>query len=316
MSHKLIVYGDIGMDIFVQVDQLPQAGQDAIASNFAMLPGGAVAHTAVVAARLGAPVMFVGLTGQDQLADLLLADLRQHQVDTTYLQQVAGPTATILAVVDQQGERTMYSYRGVSTTQAYGEIPGDLFAPGDCLHLSGYSFQDRYSRATALALLAQARDKEARVSLDPSFHFARAFRAEHQQALGKLDWIFPNQEEAQLMSGASDPAAAAQWLQATGIKTVVVKRGRQGCTIATPQGIIQVPSYPVDTVIDTTGAGDAFCGGFLAATLAGAPIVHAAQMGHAAAAYVIGQLGGHTGAPTLAQVEQLMQDARCNMQDR
>jgi ribokinase len=108
------------------------------------------------------------------------------------------------------------------------------------------------------------------------------------------------------MSGASDPATAAKRLLATGSKTVVVKCGRQGCTIATGQGIIHVPGFPAATVVDTTGAGDAFCGGFLAATLAGAPLVHAARMGHAAAVYVIGQLGGHTGAPTLAQVEQLM----------
>lgn len=306
MTHKLIVYGDIGMDIFVQVDQLPQAGQDAIASNFAMLPGGAVAHTAVVAAQLGATVTFVGLTGQDQLADLLVADLQRYGVKTNHLRRVEGPTATILAVVDAHGERTMYSYRGVSTTMFYGPLPYDLFKPGDCLHLSGYSFQDGYSRTTALALLAQARAQGAWVALDPSFHFARAFQSEHRAGLGQLDWIFPNLEEAQLMTGAADPQTAAERLQATGIKTVVVKCGRQGCTIATTQGIIHVPGFPAATVVDTTGAGDAFCGGFLAATLAGAPVVRAAQMGHAAAVYVIGQLGGHTGAPTLAQVEQLM----------
>lgn len=306
MTRKLVVYGDIGMDIFVQVDRLPQAGQDAIASNLVMLPGGAAAHCAVVAARLGTPVRFVGLTGDDHLTDLLLADLRQHGVDTTHLRQIDGPTMTVIAAVDQSGERTMYSYRGIGGSTAYGPLPPDLLHPGDCLHLTGYSFQDQYSQVTALALIDAAHRQGALVALDPSFHFARTFATAGNELLQGVDFLFPNQEEAQLMSGVADPQQAARCLHQAGAKTVIVKRGRQGCTIASAQGIMDIPAYPVAPVVDTTGAGDAFCGGFLAAALAGDDVRDAARLGHAAAAHVIGQLGGHQAAPTPVQVKQLM----------
>jgi sugar/nucleoside kinase (ribokinase family) len=302
MPRKLIVYGDIGMDIFVQVDAIPHTGEDAIAHELALLPAGSAANCAAIAARLGTLVEFVGLTGRDQLAEMLVADLRKYQVGVRHLRQVDGPAAVIIAVVDAQGERTMFSYRGVSTQTAYGELPHDLIGHDDYLHLSGYSFQDEYSKASALACMAQAREKGARIALDPSFHFAREYKSNHAHALQDIDFIFPNREEAALMSGTDDPAAAAAIIRAFGPKTVVIKLGSQGCLIASNQATLHVPAYPANAVVDTTGAGDAFCGGFLAALLRGLDLCLAAKMGHATAVQVIGQSGGRTGAPTLAAV--------------
>ncbi len=299
---KLIVCGDIGMDIFVQVDAMPHTGQDAIAHAIALLPAGSAANCAAVAARLGTVVEFVGLTGRDQLAETLIADLRQYEVGVRHLRQVAGGAAVIIAVVDAHGERTMLSHRGVSTQTAYGELAPDLMEPGDCLHLSGYSFQDPLSKASALAWIAQAREKGAQITLDPSFHFAHECRSSHADALPAIDFIFPNREEATLMSGADDPIAAAAIIRRFGPKTVVIKLGSQGCLIASHQTTLHVPAYPTAAVVDTTGAGDAFCGGFLAARLWGLELEQAAKVGHAAAAQVIGQPGGHTGAPTLATI--------------
>ena len=88
MPRKLIVYGDIGVDLFVQVDAMPQVGQDAIAHNLAFLPAGSAANCAVTAARLGAPVEFAGLTGRDHLTPMLLDDLRDAGVHYRHLHQV------------------------------------------------------------------------------------------------------------------------------------------------------------------------------------------------------------------------------------
>ncbi len=316
MPRKLVVYGDIGMDIFVRVDALPQSGQDAIAHDIALLPAGSAANCAAVAARLGTTVEFVGLTGRDPLAEMLIADLRQLQVGVRHLRQATGPAAVIIAVVDAQGERTMLSYRGVSLQTAYGELAPDLIDPTDCLHLSGYSFQDPTSKATALAWIAQARQQGAQITLDPSFHFAREFKASHADALQAIDFIFPNQAEAMLMSGTADPIAAAAIIRALGPKTVIIKLGSQGCLIASAQATTHVPAYAVKTVVDTTGAGDAFCGGFLAALLHDLTPEQAAKVGHAAAAQVIGQPGGRAGAPTLALlIDQLVRAGDLRLAD-
>lgn len=302
MPPKLVVYGDLAVDLFVQVDSMPGVGQDAIVHHLAFLPAGSAANCAVTAARLGATVEFVGLTGHDHLTPILLEDLRTSQVRYGHLRQVEGPTAVIVAVVDQQGERTFYSYRGVSSWTAYGPLPPELLAPGDWLHLSGYSFQDEYSQATALAFIAQAEARGAHITLDPSFHFAREFRTRYASLLPALDFVFPNREEAYLMSGATDPEQAAAIIRTFGVKTVVMKLGSQGCLIASAEGNCYVPAYPAAQVVDTTGAGDAFCAGFLTGQLWGLAASASAKIGHGAAVCVIGQLGGHAGSPTLPQL--------------
>jgi sugar/nucleoside kinase (ribokinase family) len=298
---RLIVYGDIGMDLIMQVARPPHSGEDTLVHAMAWLPAGSAANCAVVAARLGASVDFVGLIGSDHLVQSLLADLRLCQVGIEHLRQVDGPTAVIVVIVDTQGERTFYSYRGVNSTHSYGAVAPGLLHPGDYLHLTGYSFQDEHSCASALALLEQAHLVGARIALDPSFLFARDFGITPHPFLTGIDYIFPNETEAYLMTGAADPLTAARRLQAFGIRTVIVKQGAQGCVIADAQGVVEVPAYPVRQVVDTTGAGDAFCGGFLMACLRGSDPLTAAKLGHAAAASVIEGLGGHQTAPTLGE---------------
>jgi sugar/nucleoside kinase (ribokinase family) len=294
---RLICYGDLCIDILVQAEAFPQPGQDATARHVALLPGGSAANCAVIAARLGVPTQLVGVTGKDTLADVLVNDLRQNGVQTDHLRRVDALTAVTIAILSQRGERTFLSFRG-SNAQPYGPLPADLVAAGDCLHLSGYSFQDDSSQATALALMQQARAHGALIALDPSFQFAR----EHGSSpvLADLDFIFPSQEEARLLSGTGDPTQAAARIRALGPKTVVVKLGESGCFIASEAINAHVPAYPVTHLVDTTGAGDAFCGGFLSGILTGWSAQQAARLGHMTAAHIIGALGGHAAAPSLA----------------
>ncbi|MCC7447319.1 MAG: carbohydrate kinase family protein [Anaerolineae bacterium] len=299
MPPTLICYGDLCTDIFAKTDAFPQPGQDAVVDHLAFMPAGSAANCAVTAARLGVPTMFIGVVGSDLLGAMLVDDLKANHVDVTHLRQVDGTSGATIALVGANGEHTFYSYRGVNGSAAYGLVPPDLIHAGDFLHVSGYSFQAEHSRQTALALIRQAKAVGAPISLDASFHFARQARDQFCTILADLDFIFPNAEEAHLISGMDNPAEAAAIIRALGPKIVVIKQGRAGCTIDTAQGQMFVPAYPVDPVVDTTGAGDAFCGGFLAARLWGWEAANAAQIGHAAAAQVIRQWGGHVGAPTL-----------------
>lgn len=299
MPPSLICYGDLCTDIFAKTDAFPQPGQDAVVDHLAFMPAGSAPNCAVTAARLGVPAAFVGVVGSDVLGARLVDDLKANHVEITHIRQVDGTSGATIALVGANGEHTFFSFRGVNGSAAYGPIPPDLIRAQDCLHLSGYSFQAEHSRQTALALIRQAKAVGARISLDPSFHFARQAREQFRAVLADLDFIFPNAEEAHLISGMNSPQEAAPIIRALGPKTVVIKLGSAGCIIDSAQGQMFVPAYPVDRVVDTTGAGDAFCGGFLAATLWGWHTADAAQIGHLAAARVVSQWGGHAGAPML-----------------
>jgi sugar/nucleoside kinase (ribokinase family) len=229
-------------------------------------------------------------------------DLFENAVSTLHLRRTTAPTAVVVVILNRQGERAFYSFRGAAATAAYGPIAADLLRPGDWLHLSGYSFQDESSRETALALIARGKEVGATISLDPSFHSARDFRTKMYPVLADIDLLFPNREEAERMTGVSAPPQAAALLRTLGPKTVVIKLGSDGCYVASDEGNTYVPAYPVHDVVDATGAGDAFCGGFLASTLRNMPPSQATQVGHAVAASVIARRGGHIGSPTISEI--------------
>jgi sugar/nucleoside kinase (ribokinase family) len=233
------------------------------------------------------------------MATMLIDDLVANGINVDHLKQVDRPTGVTIAIFG--AERTFLSFRGANALP-YGPIPDHLIKLGDCLHLSGYSFQNEESRNTALALISQAKRRDGHISLDPSFHFAREFGEQKTQSsalLADLDFIFPNLEEARLLSGTDDPIEAATRIRADGPKAVIVTLGDQGCYVDSDHRKVLVPTFPVHQVVDATGAGDAFCGGFLAGMLWGLDMTQAAQLGHIAAGRVIGQVGGHKDTPSL-----------------
>jgi len=301
---KLIVYGDIAVDVTILAAATPTPGGDVTDAEIYVRPGGSAANCAVVAARLGVPVEFVGVTGSDYLAQMLSDDLCANGVSCQHLRQTTSPTAVIAVMVYPDGERTFYSFRGAAALAPYGPLPSDLIRPGDFVHLSGYSFQDELSRETAHQVIALARKAGATISLDPSFHAVQDFRNKLLPVMSDIDIMFPNAEEARRITGERAIERAAAALQSFGLKTVVIKLGAEGCYLAAPCRSIHVPACPADAVVDATGAGDAFCGGFLAGLLNGLDPTEAARLGHVAAVHVIAHRGGHAGAPALAEVRQ------------
>ncbi len=296
---RLYVYGDLNADICLHARTFPQPGQDSVVDDLAILPGGSAANCAATAARLGVSVELIGVTGQDALSEILVADLAASGVGLAHLQRVEAPPGVIVAIISDPGERTFFSYRGANALPVQTETMV-RFQGGDILHLSGYSFQDANSRAAATRLMAQARAEQARLSLDPSFQFARDPRA--LTLIGGVDFLFPNEVEARLLTGETDPARAAARLHERGAGTVVLKLGAAGCFLYTAKLQESILAYPVARVADTIGAGDAFCGGFLAGILWGLDEGLSARVGNVAAACVIEQQGGHQGAPRLDEV--------------
>jgi sugar/nucleoside kinase (ribokinase family) len=300
---SLVIYGDVSADVLVRTESVPKPGEDAVVDSLSFLPGGSGANCAAVAAKLGAHVKFLGLTGRDAFGAMLIRDLARHGVDVRQVRRVDGPTAMIVIIVDKNGERTFLSSRGAAATVDYGPLGRSFLRRGDILHLSGYCFQTPQSRQTALALLSIACSVGAQVSVDPSFSFARNASDSFSGVLGVLDFLFPNEKEAVSITGTPEPSRAADRLLRLGIKTVVLKLGADGCLVKSADLDLRVPSYPIPAVVDTTGAGDAFAGGFLAAVLKNCTLEEAACVGHAAAAMVIGEMGGHTAAPSISQLK-------------
>jgi ribokinase len=306
----LLVYGDIAMDITLESPSQsnPLPGQDAAVADMHFNPGGSAANCAAIAARLGTPTTFLGFVGTDDFGLKLIADLKNFGVNMNHVQQNPGKSGVTVAIVNPGGERTFYSFRGVNKTGKLEAIDKDLFENIKILHVSGYSFQDENSRGNAIRLIEAAHERGVLISLDPSYWYAKKKPLENKELLRKIDIILPNLEEARLMTGVDDPSQACSALQAMGAKVVVVKLGQEGCYVSENNQITKIPAFPVEKVVDTTGAGDAFCSGFLTGILKGLSKVAAARMGNAAAAKVVGVIGGHQGAAGMGEILELVSE--------
>jgi sugar/nucleoside kinase (ribokinase family) len=247
----------------------------------------------------------MGTIGQDDFSELIRTDLIQHGVGIGYLRQAKGQCAMVVIIIDHTGERTFLSYRGVSERTPFGPIPPSFLQQGDHVHIDGYSFQTPLSRKTSEELLERALEMGASTSIDPSFYFASKGVEEFQYLLNGLDFVFPNRKEALLMTRRESAEEAAKHLRDFGIKMIVIKMGSDGCLVASEQGEYRVPTLQLDQPVDTTGAGDGFVSGFLAAVLNGCSPIEAAHVGNAVAYHVIGKVGGHSGAPTFDDLKNL-----------
>jgi len=233
-------------------------------------------------------------------------DLSIYGVSLKYLGKIEGNTGITIAIIDPNGERTFYSYRGVNATGKFLNPPLDLFSNQRIFHISGYSFQDEGSRNNLFALMKEARKQGASISLDPSYWFSKEYHLLNPNLLLDINIIFPNKEEAKILSGINEPIAASHALLEMGPEIVIIKLGQEGCYISSKKESYYLPGFQINKVVDTTGAGDAFCGGFLAGHILGFSIKDSAKIGNIVASRIIGFIGGHKGALSLKELEDIL----------
>jgi sugar/nucleoside kinase (ribokinase family) len=286
----VVVVGDVATDVVVVLGGDPAPNSDRPAT-IRTRGGGAGANVAAHLARLGTAVTLVGCVGDDPPAAGLAGDLAADGVRLALRRVPGAATGTIVSLVEPGGQRSMLADRGANLELA----PGDLVLPGrgGHLHLSGYTLLDPRPRAAGLVAIRAAIAAGATVSVDPASTGPLArYGAEQWLAdTAGAAMVFPNAEEAWLLTGEPDPEAAARLLAAR-YPVVVVTLGAEGALWASGDALVRRPAHPA-TVVDTTGAGDAFAAGLLALWLA-APHVDPAvalDAGLARAAQVVSRAG-------------------------
>ncbi|MEU8676565.1 PfkB family carbohydrate kinase [Streptomyces sp. NPDC048560] len=289
----LLVVGDVVTDVVVRHGAPPVRGTDT-AARIRTLPGGAGANVACWAVRSGCrEVRLLARAGADSAAwhreILLRAGVRAElAVD----EEVA--TATVVALVDGSAERTFLTDSGSVLRLAPADWSPALLDGAGHLHLSGYLLFAPTSRATALLALGEARRRGIPVSVDPaSAGFLAGLGVDRfLDIVEGADLLLPNADEACLLTGLPDPADAAAKLSRH-VPLVAVTLGERGALLAAAGAVTaRVAPVAVREPVDSTGAGDAFTGGFLAARLAGADAVEAAAAGCRAGAEAVTTVGG------------------------
>jgi 2-dehydro-3-deoxygluconokinase len=279
--------------------------------------GGDSSNAAIAAARQGARVGYITAVGRDPAGDSFLDLWRREGVDsTTVLRSASNPTAVYFVTHTAAGHQFLF-YRTNSAAAVYtpADLPEAAIARARIFFASGISQAISASAADAVfAAIDIARRNGVAVAYDTNYRprlwpAARAASVIHA-AIGQTDYAFPGMDDAAALTGLTDPEAVLDFYLRLGPRVVVLKMGGDGAYLATPDRRVRLAPHPT-TMVDATGAGDTFCGSFLARILAGDAAEPAARYAGVAAALKCTGYGAVAPIPTAEAVWAAMaqQDA-------
>jgi sugar/nucleoside kinase (ribokinase family) len=258
------------------------------------MSGGSAANTIVGVANLGARAAYVGKVRDDQIGRLYTHDIRAAGVAFETSPASDGPaTGCCYILVTPDGERTMNTYLGAAQELMPDDIDAAQVAASAIIYLEGYLWDPKNAKDAFVKASTIAHDAGRQVALTLSDSFCvDRYRGEFLDLMrnGTVDLVFANEAELHSLYQTADfDTALTQWRSDT--KLGVVTRSEKGCLVASYDGVIAVPAFPVDKIVDTTGAGDLFAAGFLFGLVRGAGYEAAGRLGALAAAEVIQHIG-------------------------
>jgi len=307
MSKNVLVMGSFVADLAFRSARLPAWGETLMGSSFALGPGGKGSNQAVAAARSGAKVKFLSKLGDDAFGTIARDIWKSAGIDDSLVGTCGTATGAAAILIDEaRGENAIILVPGACFTLTTDEVDA---AAGAISSASVFLTQLELPLDAVERGLMIARAAGVPTILNP----APAPTTPLPDALIALsDYFIPNETEAALITGlpvenVEQAKAAAAALQARGVRNVILTLGAKGALVVTQDGTSTVvPSFNAGPVVETTGAGDAFCGGFAAALAEGMPLLDAVRFGCATAGISVTRHGTAPSMPSRAEIDALL----------
>jgi len=293
----ITVFGSINVDLVTRTERIPGPGETVHGSDYRLVPGGKGANQALAAARAGAEVRLIGTIGNDFLSQVALTELDAGGVDLTRVTRATGTTGVAIITVDARGENSIVLSPGANARTAAGAIPAGTFGPGDTLLLQ---MEVPYIETRAAAKLAREAGARVVLSLAPYAPLSREDAA-------AFDMLIVNEHEAadlagHLGVGGGNAEATLRALHDALDLTVIATLGPDGAIAASADGVVRVNALQV-TPVDTTGAGDTFCGVLAAYLDEGASLRTAMARAAVAGSLAVTREGAQPSFPTRAEIQ-------------
>ncbi len=289
-----IGFGALNVDKLFRVNRIASAEEESCVTDYAETCGGSAANTIVGLGRLGCKCGFIGKVADDREGKMLLQDFHKNSVDTEGVTHAGtGRSGAVMGFVDAKGQRALYVDSGVNDTISFEEVNTEYASNTGFLHLT--SFVGEKSFRTQARLLTKL-PEQVRVSFDPGALYARLGFARLEPMIRRVFVIMPNFGELRLLTGKIDYRMGVKFLLEKGIKTVAVKLGSKGCYVSDGEESHLIEPFKVK-VVDTTGAGDAFCAGFLYGLVKDKNLYDCGRIGNFVASRCIMEMGARAGLP-------------------
>ncbi|MEM2029001.1 MAG: carbohydrate kinase family protein [Candidatus Bathyarchaeia archaeon] len=294
MTFEVVCFGALNVDKLYRVDRLAGADEESVIVDFSESPGGSAANTAVGLARLGVKVGYIGKVAKDREGELLLKAFLSEGVDTSgIIVSETGRSGSVIGFVDQRGNRALYLDPGVNNAVKYEEINLDYVRGAKILHLTSFAGNPPFEAQKKLVESIP----NIKVTFDPGVIYARKGLDALKPIVNRTYALLPSEGELRLLTG-KDYREGARILLDEGVQIVAVKLGERGCYVTDGYEEHLIDPFRVK-VVDTTGAGDAFCAGFIYGLLRGKSLRECGVLGNFVASRCLMKMGAREGLPKL-----------------
>ena len=286
---KVLCIGDVMLDVIAVIKTKINYGSDT-PSKISTHGGGAAGNVASWASISGAPTRIVARVGNDSAGTAVLSELDALKIAYSNAVVMGAQTGVVIVLVDTNGERTMFPETGANSGLSLADLPS--LAGVDVVYLSGYALLDPGSRPGVLAMIANIQDAGVPIFFDPATvgGMSEVNISEVRSWLPLMSALFMNEEEATFLTGETKLEAALDSLLHKA-PLVVIKRGSQGA-IGKERGGESIAVHAIPTqVLDTTGAGDSFAGGYIAAWIKDPDLRSCMEAGTLAASQCVAIIG-------------------------
>jgi len=290
------------------ISHLPDAGELVLADRLELNIGGCASNAAMDLARVGVKVGVVGCVGRDTFGRFVSDTLRDAKVDIASIKQVAGvgTSGTLIINVAGQDRRFIHSI-GANGHLAVADIPRERVRRAKVLYVGGYFVMPALAADELAELFREARAADVKTVLDVVLPGPGDYWPALERLLPECDVFLPNDDEAGVITGLTDPRAQAERFRQAGAATVVITCGEAGTVLATDQLRVQSAAHHVPYV-GGTGAGDAFDAGYIAGLLAGGDPLNCLAWGSALGASCVRSISATDSVFTRPEAERFMRE--------
>jgi ribokinase len=298
---EIVVIGSLNMDLSIRVPRIPLPGETISGENLVTSAGGKGANQAAACANLGSQVTMIGAVGQDDFGRRMKEGLRKVGINVSFIQENPGvPSGTAMIMVDAAGENVIVLSAGANSYVVIDRNAEELIRNAKILLL-----QLEIPTGIVFRSIEIANDAGVPVLLNPAPAIALP-----NEIYSRVDYLIPNEIEASILSGVevkdiASAEKAAGILLDRGVKTVIITLGANGAFLASGNNRHAIPAMKINPV-DTTGAGDAFIGGFATAIVEGKPLEEALHYATAAGALAATKAGAQSSLPSRQELEQFV----------
>lgn len=292
------------------VDQMPGKGKLDLVNRLDLYTGGCAASAAIDLAKIGQKVAIIGKIGDDGFGKFLNTALREEGVHTNGLvvSKASGTSASVV-LVDSAGERSFLHCLGANAEFSDTDVDYRIIQDSKIVFVAGTMLMPCFDGEPCARVLKKAKEMGKYTVLDTAWDSKGRWMQVLEPCMKYIDLFIPSYEEAVELSGKKDPEEIADVFLAMGVTTAVIKLGKDGCFMKDSGGEKHaIPTYANVQVMDTTGAGDSFCAGFLTGLARGWDLRECGKFANAVGTHCVMAVGASTGIKSLEEIQAFMKE--------